>query len=154
MREEFLVSKSKYDFLWSVHPAFGEADIMTVSWKPQLRQSLMKFLLCDHKLEVETMRYGPWVIEKEDRICEFCAHLGGQILGNETHVLDDCLQFCEYRQRTLESLSQVGIDIIHGSIHTALEGLDTYPKYVRHKVWYAVALFTMHIDESRKNFRL
>ena len=116
MREELLATKSKYDFLWSVHPAFGKADLVEVSWKPHLIKSLCKFMLCDHQLEVETMRYGPWVVEKEDRICDFCAHLGGQIPGNETHVLDECLQFCEFRAKTLQSIQRIGVDTPDDSI--------------------------------------
>ena len=82
MMQELLSANSKYDFLWSVHPAFGAADVAHVQWKPHLRKSLCKLLLCDHNFEVETMRYGKWVVEKEDRLCDFCAHLGGQLLGN------------------------------------------------------------------------
>ena len=110
----------------------------------------MQFLLCDHGLEVEKGRYRQTKIAREDRVCAFCATLAGHNIGDEKHVLDECLQFSENRDQLLGRISSFGIDLsMHGSsVTSVLVQLDHYSKPIRMKVWRAVALFVQTISRT------
>ncbi len=57
------------------------------------RQSLSKFRLSAHKLEIEVGRFGKNKIPRTERFCKYCITLGKNIIGDEIHFLMLCPLF-------------------------------------------------------------
>ena len=123
-------------------PSCAQMGLETTTTTKRKRKSKLK--------KEKKKRQSKWVVEKEDRLCYFCSNLGGELVGNEIHVLDVCLHFCEERANTATAIRSQGVEISDDSIYNALVDLDKYPKSIRHNVWYAVACFAHQIFECRR----
>ena len=73
-----------------VHAQFGESDLCAVTWQWLLRRALLKLILCDHNLRVETGRYARPQLEREEQVCLACAKQGIRAIDDEHHALDEC----------------------------------------------------------------
>ena len=141
---------SKYSFLMQVHPAFGAADVVDLSWAWTATKALNKFVMSDHRLEVEAHRFVKNRGRQELRKCRFCLSLGAENTGDEKHALDVCLQFESGRTKLVERVLALGISIsLHNySYFQLLVDLDSYERKIRIQVWKSSAIFMQHIAST------
>ena len=141
---------SKYSFLMQIHPAFGAADVVSLSWPWATKKALNKFVMSDHKLEIETHRFVKNRQNRESRHCKFCLSMGAENTGDEKHALDVCLQFESARVVLVERVLVLGIEIANhsSSYYQLLVDLDSYERNIRIQVWHAMAKFLHHISST------
>ena len=130
------------------HPAFGAADVVDLSWAWAATEAPNKFVMSDHRLEVEAHRFVKNRGQRELRKCNFCLSLGAEIMGDEKHALDVCLQFESGRTKLVERVLALGINIsLHNdSYFQLLVDLDSYQRKIRIQVWTAAAFFMQYIS--------
>ena len=150
MRVQLDGPTSKYSFLMQVHPAFGPADVVGASWASAATKALNKFVMSDHRLEIEAHRFNKNRGQREFRKCKFCLSLGAENTGDEKHALDVCLQFESGRVKLVERVLALGIPMSNHyfSYYQLLVDLDSYDRKIRIQVWKAAAVFMEHISRT------
>ena len=147
--------RSKYNFLTLVHPNFGAADVCTVSWPWSLRRALLKFMLSDHNLGVETGRYATPQLRHGERFCLACEKQGVQAVDDELHALDVCFGVASSRATFWESVcnGHVPEEWRGRSVVKLLTALGSFELRSRRQVWHALAVFVSDILNARSSFR-
>ena len=146
------LESSKYQFLMTVHTAFGMADVGKVDWRFGLRREHIIFVLYAHSLEIETGRFTRPHVQRSMQYCSFCQQRGLPTLGDEAHALDVCPQFSEKRKRILARIKLFipPYEIPADSIVELQKILDAYKESVRIEVWRAVAILIEHIQTVKE----
>ena len=138
---------SKYGFLLALRPTFGSADFCEVSWPWALRRALLRFLVSDHQLLVETGRYFRPPLPREERICQACLAQGRKAVEDEQHVLDHCVAFTDLRAEFWRQVCQEHVDgaWCHRGIMTLMAGIDEMELRARRQVWHSLAVFVQAV---------
>ena len=147
MQSQLTSASSKYGFLMTVHPVFGTCDLCCASIHWSRRRALLKFILSDHLLRIETARRDTNPIERQDRHCVSCFERGLVVLEDESHALDVCADFDSQRSLFRSRVSQCCSPGL--TVTEIMRNIQRYNAPARQVIWRSLANLTFCIAEIR-----